>query len=75
MKTERKFNFYANYRKDFLAAIVLRLLQLSELFHQPLGSDCCVNFRNNGKLRLAAVARRYCAARKRERVKGLRLER
>lgn len=70
----RKFNFYANflsakfhqqiYRKDFLASIVLWLLQFSELLHQSLGSDCCVDFGDYWKLRFAAVTGRNCAAAK-----------
>ena len=49
------------YRKDFLAAIALGLLKLSEFLHQPFGSDCGVNFGRQRKLRFGAVAGRNCA--------------
>lgn len=50
------------YRKYFLASIVLRLLQLAELFHEALGADCGVDLGHERQLRLAAVAGRDCAA-------------
>lgn len=50
------------HRKDFLAAAVLRLLQLSELFHQAFGSDGGIDFRGKWQLGLAAIAGRDCTA-------------
>lgn len=52
------------YRKDFLAAAVLRFLQLSELFHQAFGSDGGIDFRSKWQLRLAAIAGRDCTAKR-----------
>lgn len=50
------------YRKDFLVAVVERLLQLSKLFHESLGSYGCVDFGYDRKLWFAAVVWRDGAA-------------
>lgn len=70
-----RINFYANraqtfaYRKYFLAAAVLRLLQLPELLHEALGPDGGVDLGHDRQLRLAAVAGRDGAAANENRIR------